>query len=116
MEKIKVGIVGLGQRGRDLTKTVLCCEEVEVVALCELYEDRLANIGKLVADRQGKAPTLYEKYEDMLADERVGTVLICSSWDEHIRMAVEIMARRHFREVCEMSELFEIYPLHTSHS
>ena len=91
MEKIKVGIVGLGQRGRDLTKTVLCCEEVEVVALCELYEDRLANIGKLVTDRQGKAPTLYEKYEDMLADERVGTVLICSSWDEHIRMAIQSM-------------------------
>lgn len=36
MKKIKMGVVGLGQRGRDLTKTMLCCEEAEIVALCEV--------------------------------------------------------------------------------
>ena len=51
MKKLKLGIVGLGQRGRDLTKTVLCCDAVEIVALCEVYEDRLKKIGDLVFER-----------------------------------------------------------------
>ena len=91
MKKTKMGVVGLGQRGRDMTKTLLCCEEADIVALCDVYQDRREKIGELVHERQGKTPALYENYEDMLADENVEAILICSSWDEHIRMAIQSM-------------------------
>ena len=37
MEKIKVGFIGLGQRGEGLLWTMLSCEEAEIVAVCDVY-------------------------------------------------------------------------------
>lgn len=91
MDKVKMGIVGLGQRGKGLTFTVMGCEEAEIVALCDVYEDRRNEICEIVREKRGNTPVLYEKYEDMLADRNVDAVLICSSWDEHIRMAIQSM-------------------------
>ena len=34
MEKIGVGIIGLGARGLFLMDTILACEEAEIVAIC----------------------------------------------------------------------------------
>lgn len=91
MEKIKVGIVGLGGRGMALIHSMLACEECEIVAVCDLYEDRRAAGARRVENRTGKAPRIYEKYEEMLADDEVSAVVIASSWDEHTRMAVAAM-------------------------
>lgn len=91
MEKIKVGIVGLGGRGMALIHSMLACEECEIVAVCDLYEDRRAAGAQRVENRTGKAPRIYEKYEEMLADDEVSAVVIASSWDEHTRMAVAAM-------------------------
>ena len=35
--KIRTGIIGLGQRGSTLLTTILACDEAEVVALCDVY-------------------------------------------------------------------------------
>ena len=91
MQKIKMGIVGLGQRGGCLIETVMACEEAEIVAVCDVYEDRRASACEKIEKEKGYVPVAYENYEDMLADENVDGVLICSSWDEHIRMAVQSM-------------------------
>lgn len=34
MNKVKVGIIGLGQRGVELLSTMLFCEEADIVAVC----------------------------------------------------------------------------------
>lgn len=91
MEKIGMGIVGLGQRGKALLKTVLACEEAEIVAVCDSYADRRDVAQDVIRQQTGKEATAYADYADMLADERIRAVLICSSWDEHIRMAIESM-------------------------
>lgn len=90
-QKIKMGIIGLGQRGNILTDTVLACEEAEIVAISDLYEDRRQRIAKKIFKRTNKYPIEYANYKQMLADENVTAVLICSSWDEHIKMAIEAM-------------------------
>lgn len=91
MEKIRVGIVGLGGRGMALIRSMLACEECEVVAVCDLYEDRRAAGVARVENMRGNTPRSYEKYEDMLADSEVAAVVIATSWDEHTRMAVAAM-------------------------
>jgi hypothetical protein len=91
MEKIKMGIVGLGQRGSCLIETVMACEEAEIVAVCDVYEDRCVSACEKIQKEKGYSPIVYERYEDMLSDKNVDGVLICSSWDEHIRMAVQSM-------------------------
>lgn len=91
MEQVKVGVIGLGQRGVGLTKTMLACEECEIVALCDLYRDRLENAQAIVKEKRGNEPTLYEDYKALIHDENVDAVVIVSSWDMHTRMAVESM-------------------------
>ncbi len=88
MDKVRVGIVGLGGRGMALIRSILGCEEGEIVAVCDLYEDRRDAAVARVKNMRGNTPRAYEKYEDMLADADVDAVVIASSWDEHTRMAV----------------------------
>ena len=42
MEKLKIGVVGLGGRGRGVMEQVLLnMEDVEIAAVCDVYEDSI---------------------------------------------------------------------------
>ena len=90
-EKVKVGLIGLGNRGRGMLRTALACPEADVVAVCDVYEDRLQQGKEIVEEKRGVTPALYENYEDLINDKNVEAVIIVSSWDEHTRMAVASM-------------------------
>lgn len=40
-DKLRIGFVGLGQRGNGLMTNVLVNDEVVITALCDIYEDRV---------------------------------------------------------------------------
>lgn len=88
---VKVGMVGLGNRGVGMLRSMLACDEAECVAVCDVYEDRIEEGQKIVKEIRGVTPVGYKDYKDMLADENVEAVVIMSSWDEHTRMAVAAM-------------------------
>ena len=49
MEQLRVGIIGLGQRGYGLTEQIfLNMNGVRVTAVCDLYPDRVARAAELV--------------------------------------------------------------------
>ena len=91
MKKLKVGVIGFGQRGSGLTRTLLACEEAEIVAVCDAYQDRMERAQKVVEEKSGVKPVGYIDYKQLLVDPNVEAVLVASSWDEHIRMAIESM-------------------------
>lgn len=90
-KQIRMGVVGLGQRGSVLLCTLLACEEARVTALCDVYEDRIEKAKKCAIERRGESPAVYFDYKDLIADPNVDAVLISSSWDEHIAMAIACM-------------------------
>ena len=91
-EKVKIGMMGVGGRGREgLLKTLFLVPEAEIVAICDLYEDRREMSKKLVEEKQGHTPKVYADYHEMLKDGEVEAVVVGSSWDEHTRMAVACM-------------------------
>lgn len=99
-EKIKVALMGAGGRGRlGLLRTVLTCPEAEVVAVCDLYQDRIELAQKMVEEKHGNTPVGYTDYHELLKDDNVEAVIIASSWDEHIRMAVAAMKAGKFTAV-----------------
>ena len=91
MKKINVGVIGLGSRGQGLLRTMLVCDECEVVALCDVYSDRMEEAQNTVIKKRGNQPVLYPNYKDLINDENVEAVVIASSWDMHTRMAVDSM-------------------------
>ena len=49
MNKIRIGIIGFGNRGEAMTKCILETKKnVEVAAVCDEYEDRAEAAAKLV--------------------------------------------------------------------
>ena len=91
MKQVKVGVIGLGQRGLGLTWTMLACNEADIVAVCDSKKERAVAANEKVKELRGHEVAIYEDYHDLLKDENVDVVVICSCWDEHIRMAVESM-------------------------
>ena len=92
MEKIKLGFLGLGGRGNGLLGNVLRnFPDVDVVAVCDSYEDRTAAAAKRIADARGNTPKAYGHYTELLADPNVNTVIISASWEAHVPLAVEAM-------------------------
>ena len=99
-EKINVALMGAGGRGRlGILRTLLTCPEAEIVAVCDLYQDRIELAQKMVEEKRGNTPVGYTDYHELLKDENVEAVVIASSWDEHIRMAVAAMKAGKFTAV-----------------
>ena len=88
---IRVGVVGLGQRGSMLIDTVLACAGTEIAAVCDLYEDRVSAAAEKVRGKQKTPPAQYRDFEDLLADFRVEVVIVSVSWEEHVRIACASM-------------------------
>jgi len=74
----RVGLIGTGWYGKSDLFRLIQVAPVEVVALCDVDKNQLAEAGKLVSQRQksGKTPRLYADYRKMLADNTMDIVLI----------------------------------------
>ena len=90
MKEIKVGFIGLGQRGSSLLGIVLAHNE-KIVAVCDLYDDRMENAANKVEEKQGSRPVAYKNYKDLLADDNVNTVVISCAWEDHADIAIAAM-------------------------
>lgn len=106
MDKVKLGIIGLGQRGKSLIDTICACEECEIVAICDVYADRVEAAEKQLNEKN-LFPSCYADYRELLRDEKVDAVYVASSWDEHVKMAIECM-RAHKITAMEVGGAYEI--------
>lgn len=91
MENIQIGFVGLGQRGHSLLKQIILPQGEKVVAICDIYEDRLERSANIVTDAGQERPALYQDYREMIRDEKVNTIIIATSWESHVEIAIEAM-------------------------
>lgn len=91
MDKIQIGYVGLGGRGQSLLKDVVLAQGEQVTAVCDLYSDRAGKGADLVCEAGQASPRIYQEYRELIADERVNTVIIASAWESHVEIAVAAM-------------------------
>jgi predicted dehydrogenase len=75
---LRVALIGCGWYGKTDLLHLIQVAPVEVVALCDVDSQMLANAAKLVAQRQmsKKAPKTYGDYRKLLTDEKPEIVLI----------------------------------------
>ncbi len=92
MKNVRIGVIGLGQRGRSITKDVLLnIDHVDVVALCDVYEDRNEEVARIVKEKRDYDAFTSTNYADVLAREDVDAVYVATSWDTHIEIAIAAM-------------------------
>lgn len=90
-EEVKIGVIGLGGRGKGMLHTILCIEGVTVPAVCDNFEDRAAEAADAVEERLEYRPDVYLDYKQLLARDDLDAVLCCSTWITHSRIAADAM-------------------------
>ena len=89
MEKIRMGVIGLGKRGYcNLSHYLSKYSDVEVRALCDVYDDRLEKAAENVRTEQGIEPFCTTDYRQVLNKELVDAVYIATSWETHIEISI----------------------------
>ena len=88
---VRLGIIGLGGRGRGQTGTLIQMPDVEVVAVCDVYPDRVEMGRELVYKERGYYPDGETDFHKVLARPDVDAVCVFSSWETHIDICVQAM-------------------------
>ncbi|MCY4189264.1 MAG: Gfo/Idh/MocA family oxidoreductase [Bryobacterales bacterium] len=88
--KVRVGWVGLGNRGGKHIRTLLKVskDDATVKAICDTFAPRLAKTKDDVISDQGSAPETYSDYYKMLADPGIDAVFIMTPEHLHRDMAI----------------------------
>ena len=92
MDQIKVGVIGLGQRGICYAAGLLCWRKDTVVTyVCDLYEDRCLWAVEDVQRKNGNTPKWTFDYRELIESPDVEVVIIGSAWENHVAAAVYAM-------------------------
>ena len=96
MKKLRVGIVGLGARGRSMLKLVDMFDCVQIAAACDIrthnWFEKQWQAPAAYADLFPEA-TFYEKYDDMLDKAELDLVLVETGADIHAEFCAKALEK-----------------------
>ena len=91
---VRIGFVGLGDRGVSAIKRIVHIDGTEVNALCDLETDRVEN-GQVALEQAGKPRaegyTGAEGYKALCERDDIDLIYICTDWVMHVPIAVYAM-------------------------
>ncbi len=94
IERVRVGLVGIGMRGSGAVNRLMKIEGVEIAALCDIRENKVSAASKKVVEAGREKPKWFtdgdEDYK-RLCDMDLDLVYICTPWRWHTPMAVQAM-------------------------
>mgnify|MGYP003631261872 CR=1 FL=1 len=120
-DKLNVGLIGVGLRGTNHLQNLLLRKDVNVTAICDVDDNRIAIAKKHIADAKGKAPKVFGindlDYKNLLALQDVDAVIIATPWLWHTRMTVDAMEAGKYAgvEVSASNTLEECWDLVNTH-
>ncbi|WP_158799592.1 Gfo/Idh/MocA family protein [Pedobacter sp. L105] len=94
-EKVRLGYIGVGQRGRSHIGEGILREDVEIVAVCDIQESSLKYCRELFNKAGEKLPVEYtgglEAYKKLLDRKDIDGVIIATPWAFHKEQAIYAM-------------------------
>jgi hypothetical protein len=87
LPKVRLAIIGVGERGRNHLDLVLRRDDVELVAICDV-DDRVLKESKVMIEKSGKKmPKIYTgdeyAWQKLLQQEKPDGVIIVTPWEWH---------------------------------
>jgi predicted dehydrogenase len=77
-DRIRIGVIGAGDRGTQLVRELLACPEAEVAGFADIYKRRLEDASALVPGSK-----TWRDYRDMLADSSIDAVIVATPQHLH---------------------------------
>ena len=94
MKNVKIGVIGLGQRGYGvMVSNLIKFEDVDIVAVCDLYEDRVERAANAVKEAKGYAPFGTRDYREVFEVEGIDAVYVATSWETHVKISIDAMRK-----------------------
>lgn len=89
----KFGFIGVSGRGSGMLDLLLQVDGVKVTAICELVPERAEKGIEIVEKHNNNEYPVhaYLDYREMLANEELDAVVICTTWITHSMIAVDAM-------------------------
>ena len=110
-EKVNIGFIGTGYRGRNHVNNLLQNEDVRCSAICDIDLKAIESTKALFEKLGHKQPKIYSSDENafrqMLEDEELDGVIISTNWKWHTPMAIAAMENGVFTGV-EVSGAFSV--------
>ena len=94
MDRVRVGVIGLGARGANAAIRLPTVPGVDVAAICDLRESRVDAVLKSLAAIGKPPPRAYtggEGWKRLVGDSGVDVVYIVTNWETHAPMSVYAM-------------------------
>ena len=95
IEKVRVGFIGLGDRGDGAIQRYVYIDGAEIVALCDIEEDRVKQAQTYLAEHGRPAADEYfgseDAWKEMCQREDLDLIYIVTDWAMHTPMAVYAM-------------------------
>src|SRR5882762_11814774 len=94
LETVRIGFIGLGNRGPGAVKRMSKIDGVEIKALCDLRPDK-ANAAKKLLENTQHNPTIYtgneNEWKKVCERQDIDLIYIATPWQLHTPMAVYAM-------------------------
>jgi predicted dehydrogenase len=92
---VRIGMVGVGNRGTGLVKILLDVPGVEIHAICDINEEHLEKAQAIVEKSGRKRPEGYssgpEDYRRLVARDDLDAIMTATPWELHTPVAVAAM-------------------------
>ncbi len=90
---IKSCVIGLGQRGSSLVKSVLLKNsDIQIVSVCDLWEDRIENALTLIHEAGGDAKG-FTDWKEAINSAAIDAVFVFGDWNTHAEIAIYAMEK-----------------------
>lgn len=94
LETVRVGFIGLGQRGPGHVRNMSKLEGVQINGLCDIRTESVSKVQKMLSGSSHK-PALYSgnknDWKKLCDSKDIDVVFIATPWDMHVPMAVYAM-------------------------
>lgn len=96
MDKVNIGVIGLGGRGQSMIDPLLKMDDVNVVAVCDKYADRIEETISDIVEAGRPKPAGTADYMEVITNPEVDAVYIATDWATHVDIAIAAMGNGVF--------------------
>lgn len=100
LDRVRIGLIGLGNRGLATLRRYMVIDGVEIVALSDLRKPNLKEALSIIEEYGKPLPRTYcdnDRWMDVCEAKDINLIYICTDWASHADMA--IYAMRHGKHV-----------------